>query len=114
MPKFNFWNFKNEKKKILDLYKDSNNLVIIEFANNTAIKKFVWVEPTCVSIELAAETEYQIITHDKTFRIEFNEQETITFYLQYSFGFVLNKRPYFKTTNNLHPWVLDLDCSQIN
>jgi hypothetical protein len=96
------------------LYEDSNNLVTIEFANRTDIKKFVWVEPTCVSIEVNSNTEYQVITHDKTFRIEFDKDETIIFYLQYSFGFILNKRPISKKVNNPNPWTLDLDCSDIN
>lgn len=114
MAKINVWNFKNKKKEILDLYKNPDNLIVIEFANRTATKKFVWVEPTCVSIELDEETEYQMITHDRTFRMEFDKEETLIFYLQYSFGFILKKRPYSNEINNLNPWTIDLDCSEIN
>jgi hypothetical protein len=81
MARTNFWNFKNEKDKIKQLYTDPSNLVVIEFANRTDTKKYVWVEPTCVSLELDADTEYQIVTHDKTFRIEFDKDETMIFYL---------------------------------
>jgi hypothetical protein len=114
MARSNFWNFKNKKDKIKQLYTDPNNLVTIEFANRTDVKRFVWVEPTCVSIELDASTEYQVVTHDKTFRIEFDKDGTIIFYLQYSFGFILNKRPASKEVNNPNDWILDLDYSEIN
>lgn len=89
-------------------------MVEIEFGNRTNIKKYIWVEPTCVSIEIEAETEYQIKTHDKTFRIEFDKEEIIIFYLQFSFGFILNKRPTSKEVKNPNPWTLDTDCSEIN
>lgn len=114
MAKFNFWNFKKDKENIRRLYKEPANLVEIEFANRTNIKKHIWVEPTCVSIEVDADTEYQVITHDKTFRIEFDSDETIVFYLQYSFGFILNKRPTSKEIKNPNPWTLEIDWSDIN
>jgi len=103
-----------DKSRIKQLYSDPKELVTIEFANRTDAKKFVWVEPTCVSLELDANTEYQIITHDKTFRIEFAKDEKIIFYLQYSFGFILNKRPASKEPQNPYEWVLEVDCSNIN
>jgi hypothetical protein len=114
MSRFNFWSFKDDKKKIKALYNDTKNLSVIEFANNTSLSRFVWVEPTCVSLEIDPNTEYQIITHDKTFRIEFEKEETITFYLQYSFGFILNKRTVSDKLPNPNPWTLDIDCSDIN
>ena len=114
MMRLNFWSFRNEKERIKRLYEDPDKLVVIEFSNRTTIKKYIWVEPTCVSIELKADTEYQVITHDRTFRIEFDNEETIVFYLQYSFGFILNKRPSSSEPNNPNPWTLDMDCSEIN
>jgi hypothetical protein len=114
MDKRNFWNFENDKEKIKKLYNTPGKLVEIEFANRTDIKKFVWVEPTCVSIEIDAQTEYKILTHDKTFRIEFDKDETIIFYLQYSFGFILYKRLVSETNPNLNSWKVDIDLSEIN
>lgn len=104
-----FWRSKKDINKI----NGSNNndgpgLVIFEFANRTNVKKFVWVEPTAVSIEIEADTEYQLITTDKHFRIEFAENE-IFFYLDYSFGFILNRRPTSEKIDNPNPWTLDAD-----
>jgi hypothetical protein len=110
----NFWNFKNDKEKIKQLYNTPAELVVIEFANRTDIKKFVWVEPACVSIEIDARTEYKIVTHDKSFRIEFDVDETITFYLQYSFGFILYKRVLSETNSDSNSWNVDMDLSEIN
>ena len=109
-----FWQHKNDPEKIKKLYNDPMNLVVIEFANRTAIKKYIWIEPTCVSIEIEKNTEFQVITHDRTFRIEFDTEETIIFYLQYSFGFILNKRPTSNKIPNPHSWSLEIDCSDIN
>ncbi len=114
MERPNFWNFNNDSEKVKQLYNDPANLVVLEFANRTNVEKFVWVEPACISIELEADTEYQIITHDRTFRMEFDKNETLIFYLQYSFGFILNKRPTSKQIDNPHPWTLNIDCSDIN
>ena len=105
---------KNKTDRIRQLYSNPNNFVTIEFANRAGIKKFVWVEPTCFSIELDATTEYQVATHDKTSRIECDKDETIIFYLQYSFGFMLKKRPASKEVINPNAWTLDVDCSDIN
>ncbi len=96
------------------LYNNPKKLTIIEFANRIEIIKYVWVDPSCVSIEIDSNTEYQVITHDKTFRIEFDKNETIIFYLQYTFGFKLYKRQVSKNIRNSNPWILDIDFSEIN
>ena len=114
MKRPNFWNFKSEKNRISRLYGNPDKLVVIEFGNRTNIKKYIWVEPTCVLIGLEADTEYQVITHDRTFRIEFDKEETIVFYLQNSFGFILNKRPSSTEVRNPSPWTLDVDFSEIS
>jgi hypothetical protein len=101
-------------KNIHDLYNDPAKLVIIEFANRTDIPRLIWVEPSCISIEIDANTEYQIVTHDKTFRMEFDKEETLVFYLQYSFGFKLFKRPTSVKAINPNVWILDMDTSEIN
>ena len=114
MERTNFWNFKNEKEKIRQLYTEPANLVVIEFANKTDKIKHVWIEPACIALELKTETEYQIVTHDKTFRIEFDNGETMVFYLQHAFGFILNKRPVASNGLNQNEWTLEFDCSDIN
>lgn len=114
MERPNFWSFHNVMDKIKQLYSEPKNLIVIEFANRTTTAKFVWVEPTCVSIELDAETEFQMITHERTFRMEFDVDETLILYLQYSFGFILNKRKISELVPNPHPWILEVDYSEIN
>ena len=42
----------------------------------------IWVEPTCMSIDLDHETEYKIVSDDRFFRIEFDKDNQIIFYLQ--------------------------------
>lgn len=114
MEKPNFWNFEGNTEKIKELYNDPDNLAVIEFSNRTNIRKLIWVEPSCVTIEVEANTEYQILTHDKSFRIEFDLEYTLIFYLQYSFGFILNKRAISNAIPNPNPWILDMDSSDIN
>ena len=98
----------------MNLPQPSEKLIEIEFFNRTRNVMNIWVEPTCVSIDLVDNMEYKIISHDKSFRIEFDKEGQIIFYLQYSFGFKLYKR----TTNgeiiNKADWILDFDCSDIN
>lgn len=101
-------------KETSRLYSDKRNLIEIEFANRTDVEKFVWVEPACISIKLDANTEYKVVSHDKTFRIEFDEKETIVLYTQFSFGFKLFSRDISPTAINNKEWVLDCDLSDIN
>ena len=73
----------------------------------------MWVEPTCIEFELDDMTEYKIVTHDKFFHIRFDE-EYLTFFLQYSFGFKLFKRPVSEELRNPFDWELEMDTSDIN
>ena len=102
------------KKKNLYEKSSSKLLIDIEFANRTDREKVVWVEPTCVEFNIGANTEYRIVTHDKFFRIEFDSNDRIIFYLQYSFGFKLYKRPVSEEVHNPNNWILDDDTSEIN
>ena len=102
------------KDKIKFFYDNPDLLVDIEFANRTDQKKKVWVEPACTEFELDSQTEYRILTHDKFFRIEFDKDDFIVFYLQHSFGFKLYKRPTSKEVINSNEWTLDQDTSEIN
>lgn len=102
------------KDKIKSFYKNPNLLIEIEFANRSDEKKTLWIEPTCVEFTLDAQMEYKILTHDKSFRIEFDREDFITFYLQHSFGFKLYKRTASKEVKNPNEWELDQDTSEIN
>jgi hypothetical protein len=105
-------NFMEERIKYV--YEHPETLVDIEFYNRSNILKNIWVEPTCISIDLESDTEYKIVTHDRFFRMEFDENNQVIFYLQHSFGFKLYKRPASKEVINQNEWILDNDCSDIN
>ena len=94
------------------LYENPDNLVNIEFANTTDQEKRIWIEPPCEEIYLNADTEYRVLTHDKSFRIEF-DAEGIVFYFQYTFGFKLFRRPTSEIIHNPYEWTLDFDTSEI-
>ena len=102
------------KNRVNFFYNNPDLLVDIEFANRTDNPKRVWVELTCIEFELDKQTEYKILTHDKFFRIEFDSDNSIIFYLQYSFGCKLFKRPVSDEMRNPNEWILDLDFSDIN
>jgi hypothetical protein len=102
------------KSRVNHFYKNPDLLVDIEFANKTDKPKRVWVEPTCIEFELDKETEYKILTNDKSFRIEFDSDNSIIFYLQYTFSCKLFKRPVSDQIRNPNEWILDLDFSDIN
>jgi hypothetical protein len=102
------------KNRIAYFYEHPDMLVEIEFANRTDKKKRVWVETSCVEFELDSNTEYRIVTHDKSFRIDFDSENSIIFYLQYSFGFKLYKRRVSDAIVNHDEWILEHDTSEIN
>lgn len=102
------------KERIKYFYNNPERLVEFEFANQTSEKKTVWVEPTCVEIELDSDTEFKIVTHDKFFRAEFDDKGGLIFYLQQSFGFKLYKRQASKEIANSNVWELDVDTSDTN
>jgi len=101
-------------KRVKYFYEHPETLVDIEFFNRTNTLRNIWVEPACTSIDLDKETEYKIVTHDRFFRMEFDNNNQVIFYLQYSFGFKLYKRPTSDDVTNKNAWVLDYDCSDIN
>lgn len=101
-----FWN------KTKDQHREDGKLTTIEFANRNDGKKYVWVEPACVELELESHTEYQIITHETDFRVEFDNNR-IVLYLQYSVGFILSSRPTSSEITNPNSWSLVVDYSGI-
>lgn len=111
--KLNFWTSSKKNKNIKKLYADPANLVDIEFANRTDEERYIWIEPSCEEIHLKSDKEYRVVTHDKSFRIEF-DKDTIVFYFQYSFGFKLYNRPTSIEIPNPNEWVLDFDTSDNN
>lgn len=102
------------EERIKYFYEHPETLVDIEFSNRTEQKVNIWIELTCVSIDLDQHTEYKIVTHDRYFRMEFDENNRVIFYLQYSFGFKLFKRPISQDSSSKTAWQLDLDLSDIN
>ena len=109
------WIFKKKaKEEIKEIYQDPSRLVRIEFANRGATVRNIWVEPSCESIDVEANTEYLVITHDNYFRIEFCEDGNIVFWFQYTFGFILCKRPVSERIPNPNEWQIEFDSSHIN
>jgi len=114
-----FFSSRRNKSDFIDerikyFYENPAFLVDIEFSNRTNTLKNIWVEPSGVSIELTNATEYKITTHDKFFRLEFDNSNQVVLYLQYSFGFKLYKRPANHEGVNNNDWVLESDSSNIN
>ncbi len=103
------------EQRIKYFYDHPETLVDIEFSNRTKQTINIWVELACVSIDLDSETEYKIVSHDRYFRMEFDENNHVVFYLQYSFGFKLYKRQMQnKGSTKVSDWTIDYDCSEIN
>jgi len=103
-----------QNKYIKHLYENPQNIIEIEFSNRTNTLQNIWVEPICLSIELDSKAEYKVVTHDKSFRIEFDEKNQVVFYLQYTFGFKLYKRLTSLEVINGNQWIIDEDYSEIN
>jgi len=102
------------QSQVKNLYENPDLLVDVEFSNRTNKTKSIWVELACVEIDVDPHTEYRILTHDRSFHIAFDSDDSIIFYLQYSFGFKLYKRPVSKTAYKANDWILDYDISHIN
>jgi hypothetical protein len=100
------------KKPNKSIYDNSESLVDIEFGNRTNKVKNVWIEPTCEEFDIEPQTEYKILTHDNFFHIAFTSDDSITFYLQYSFGFKLYKRPVSNEARNPNEWELVINISE--
>jgi hypothetical protein len=112
---FGIYNLKKVREKILrEIYNKPEMLTEIEFANRGELPKKVWVELACCDLTIDAKTEYKIVTHDKAFRIEFDTDGGIIFYLQYSFGYKLYKRAVDNNFRTDRTWELDFDWSEIN
>src|SRR5258708_24154225 len=65
-------------------------------------------------IRVATYTEYKLVTEERFFRLEFDHNARLIFYLQYSFGFQLFKRAAPAQLDIPNEWVLDFDWSDIN
>ena len=105
-------NFGDERVQFF--YKNPDYQTDIEFNNRTGELINIWVEPSCQEIDLEKGFEYKVLTHDKSFRIEFDIDNQIIFYLQHSFGFKLYKREYSSDYKNQKDWILEDDTSMIN
>ncbi len=87
---------------------DTNNkLIELTFSNNSTKIIFIWTEPAAYQIELPPKHEYKLITDDKEFTFEF-EDNNLTFWLQNKFGYRLLKKP---ISQNI--WKTDIDTFNI-
>lgn len=96
------------------VYNDPKIPVDIEFSNRTGKLVNIWVEPSCQSIELEKGIEYKLVSHDSFFRIEFDDENQVIVYCQYSFGCKIYKRPSSDELKNENEWELEIDLSEIN
>ena len=86
----------------------------IEFYNRTDKIKKLWVEPSCEEIDLDSNSEFKIVTQEEYIRFEYDSDDFIILYLQYSFGFKLYKRKYKSNIDPTFSWELVFDHSDIN
>lgn len=107
--------FKKRNKNIIfkdwltELYNNPNALTEIELINKSKKLKFIWCAPSCLGIDLNENYDYKIVTHDKSFSIEFMDNDNVVFWVNKSFGFKLYKREKKEAE-----WILDVDMSTIN
>ena len=85
----------------------NESIIEIEFSNRTGNLTNIWVEPSCQSLDLDRYTEYKVTSNDKSFRIEFDENNRVIMYCQSFFGCKIYKRSTFKENNP--DWVLEID-----
>ncbi|MFY0602198.1 MAG: hypothetical protein JXR03_21155 [Cyclobacteriaceae bacterium] len=109
----------NEGKSLFEemvkaVYDDPKIPVDIEFYNRTGKLTNIWIEPSCQSIDLEKGMEYKVVSHDRFFRLEFDEDNQVIFYCQYSFGCKIFKRQSSKDIQNPNEWELEIDLSDIN
>ncbi|GAB2871534.1 hypothetical protein GCM10027044_37260 [Hymenobacter ruber] len=88
-------------------------IIGIEFFNRQATKLMLWIELACIEVALETGIEYRIESDDTEYRIEFNDGESVTLYLQYRFGPKVFKRPYSTDFKNPGDWELIEDYSDI-
>ena len=96
------------------VYADPKIPVDIEFYNRTGNLINIWIEPSCQSIDLEKGMEYKVVSHDRFFRLEFDEKNQVILYCQYSFGCKIFKRKSSKEIKNPNEWELEIDLSDIN
>ncbi|MBW3376820.1 hypothetical protein KYK31_22745 [Hymenobacter norwichensis] len=87
-----------------------SQLTSVQFTNKTNKLKRLWFEPTCVEVELDAETEYMLVSKDNTYAIDF-ENDVVVVFQQYTFAMQLYKRAISERRNEAKDWVLDVDYS---
>ena len=100
---------KIRERVIKELYNNPEALVEIELTNKSKKLKYIWCEPMTLQIDLEEDYDYKIVTHDRSFGIEFSDEDQVVFLVNYSFGFKLYKRKKAKSK-----WILDEDYSEIN
>lgn len=83
-------------------------MVEIKLANPTAELRGVWIEPAAYMLKLEPNTEYKLVTDDRSFRIEFDSNYRLTLWTDTTVGFVLYK---FELVNDMYDWVVMHDCS---
>ena len=89
---------------------DTNNLIEFTFENKSDKEVFIWTEPAAYEIVIPPQFEYKLITDDKEFAIEFNN-DNMTFWLVTKFGYKLLKRKL--STNPKEKWEIDIDTFDI-
>ena len=87
-------------------------IIGIEFYNRQATKLTLWIELSCIELELESATEYRIESDETEYRIEF-ASDHVTLYLQNRFGPKVLKRPYSSDFNRVRPWQIEEDYSDI-
>ncbi len=104
----------SKEEALKSIYNDPTMLTEIVSANKSQTYKHVRVELACFDFDIDPETEYKIVTQDRSFKIEFDRYGDMDFYLQSSIGFQLYKRPVSKEFPNPNLWKMELDLSHIN
>lgn len=94
------------KPKDSDYSKDAVEIVLTN-SNQKALR--IYCEPSCFYFELKKGADYKIVTRDKSYWIDFMENNEVTFGLNHSCGFKLYK---FEIDNS--DWVLEEDLSELD
>lgn len=103
-----YYSFNSANKNISK--NDTNNLVEFTFENKQDKEILIWTEPAAYEIVIPPKFEYKLVTDDKKFTIEFNN-DNMTFWLVKRFGYKLLKRKL--STNPNEKWEIDIDTFNI-
>jgi len=87
---------------------NSDNIVEFEFSNSTNETKYIWVEPIAYSIEIDPNSQYKLMTLEKSFAIEYTSDNQFTLWMNSNHRFKLFKRPLPKGLE-IQDWSLDID-----